>query len=152
MTFALLEMSGIVVPPLAGAMRAACRRDAKLGKRIYRLLTFGNEDRLLIGDGFEQRGQAIERAFYVAEFPAPSAIAVRSALRKSLWRKPHDLKQQFAGLVAVVIFRDDSASGAIGFGFAVPRRKPKLRPHMILARPNVVTGMTENNKSPCRQA
>ena len=76
----VLEMSGIGVPPLAGAVRAACRRDAKLDERIYRLLAFGNEDWLLIGDGFDQRRQAIERRACITEFPTPAAIAIGSAL------------------------------------------------------------------------
>ena len=137
----------IAIPPFASAVWAARCRDAKIGESIDGLLAFGNEDRLIVGDRFEQRRQAIENSPCITEFPDPAAIAVRSALDEFLWRISLDLEQKIAVFVGVVVLRNDvSVMSVRAIGFAVPRRKPELRANVILASSNVITGMTENDK------
>ena len=118
----------IAIPPFASAVWAARCRDAKIGESIDGLLAFGNEDRLIVGDRFEQSRQAIENSPCITEFPDPAAIAVRSALDEFLWRISLDLEQKIAVFVGVVVLRNDvSVMSVRAIGFAVPRRKPFVR-------------------------
>jgi hypothetical protein len=114
-----LECGRVAVAPLAGAHGVAGGDQAEVAEAVDVLLALDDEDDLG-GIGREQLGQAVEDGLDAVEAPDPSALAAGSALDEALGLVAHDLEEEGAVGVAIVIGGHDPAAGrlapALGLG------------------------------------
>ena len=131
---------GVLRTPLPGAHGTAGRGGAGLLDRVDVLLALADVDRLAARDSLEHLGQPIEHPAHVAELPDPSAGAVGAALAEVLGHVAHDLKEQVAALVDVVVGRHDGSSTVAGGGRIVEeigRGQPQRPDHGLEAAASV---------------
>src|SRR6516165_7833531 len=94
--------------PIIGAARIACSREPKFAHIVRVLFTLYDNDQPSAGHCVPYLGQSIEHAARMIEGPAPAVLPVGTPLPEVFWRESHDLEQQRAGFVRVIVCRDDS--------------------------------------------
>ena len=139
----IFEVSGELASPTVRATGAS-RRHAKLDRGIGPFFAFNNENRTLLGDSFDQFGEAKEDVGRIAESRLPCAAFV-VILRKLPFRVvAFLLGERVAELVGVDVSLDKFPV-ALGFGFAVEAaflviEKP-FASQFVLYVPPIATGV-----------
>jgi hypothetical protein len=88
--------------PFTGTARICRRGEIQSHQSVDVFFAFGDYDRPLVGDGFEQDRKPIQYPAYTLQIPCPAA-AVRPALSESFRHEPANLEQQIAALIDVVV-------------------------------------------------
>src|SRR5262245_5917759 len=114
------QVVGILVAPLLDAAGAGRRLETNSTEIVDVLLALGDKDRLSRSNSPREFGQPRGNAAHVAEFPDPATVTIRLALTEVLWLKAHDLEQQRAVLVAIIIGLDN-----LGLRMADDLRRPE---------------------------
>ena len=112
---------------VAGAVRAAGRRDADAPQAVRVFLALDHENGALAGDRLEHLGQPIEDLADALSVVDPAALAVRPALPEPLrvpWRIADLLEQQIPLLVEIVVSPCRLATGTVDLAVIVAAAGP----------------------------
>src|SRR5260370_4052126 len=101
-------MFGVFLATLPRASRIARRHDAQGAGRLAIFFAFADHHRL----GREHFGKPVENATGTVQIPVPAALAIGPALLKVLRLVAHDLKEQLAVFILIVVLSHYSTLGS----------------------------------------
>src|SRR5260370_18644125 len=102
-------MFGVSLAPLPRASRIARRHGAQGAALLAIFFAFADHHRL----GREHFGKPVENATGTVQIPVPAALAIGPELLKVLRLVAHDLKEQLAVFVLIVVLSHDSSRGSV---------------------------------------